>query len=187
MRLFIDLDGVVGDWVGQACKTFKIDRTDPAVHDLLKHELGIRRLIDDRDMWKTINSLGAKWWDDIQLFPWSHTLVSRLKEVGNVCFLTSPSFSASAAAGKMTWLPRNFPNTPFIITRYKEFCAGPDSILIDDHVSNIERFEAAGGHGFHFPNSEHLLNPQTDLKIEHVIDSILNDIREISSSQKITT
>ena len=49
--------------------------------------------------------------------------------------------------GKINWIDKNMPeySRRYLIGPAKQFCAGPDSILVDDSNKNIEDFAEAGG------------------------------------------
>jgi len=73
------------------------------------------------------------------------------KAVGreNVCIATSPTKCPESLAGKLEWIHDHFPkwmHRQYAITPRKHLFARADSLLIDDHSENINRFEAHGGH-----------------------------------------
>ena len=83
----------------------------------------------------------------------------------NVCITTSPTKCPESLAGKLEWIHGHFPewmHRQYAITPRKHLFARADSLLIDDHSENIERFEAHGGHAILVPrpwNPYHGIGP----------------------------
>jgi 5'(3')-deoxyribonucleotidase len=191
-RIFIDLDGVIADWVGKAVKSFGLNIKNKVVHDILNTDVrGIEQFIDTEFMWQVINDGGTEWWEDIKPFPWAKYLYDQACGLGQVCFLTQPSPHGSSSSGKAHWIQRHFNGTKnYLLGAPKEFCAGPYSYLIDDTPKKIARFDQAGGHGVLFPNSfaiahgkhgeEHLL--QSPLCGRSVVDSVISHIAQHQTS-----
>jgi hypothetical protein len=72
----------------------------------------------------------------------------------NVCIATSPTKDPDCLAGKLEWIHEHFPewmHRQYAITPRKHLFARPNSLLIDDHGENAERFEAHGGHAILVP------------------------------------
>lgn len=65
----------------------------------------------------------------------------------NVCILTAPVMTYGCLEGKRRWINQYLPQykNQFLIGKPKHFCAGPDSVLIDDSDSNTKAFRAEGG------------------------------------------
>ena len=67
----------------------------------------------------------------------------------NVCIATNPTKCPESLAGKLEWIHGHFPawmHRQYAITPRKHLFARPDSLLIDDHSDNTDRFQANGGH-----------------------------------------
>lgn len=81
----------------------------------------------------------------------------------NIILLTSPTRDPDCCAGKMEWIYAHLPkwlHRQFLMGPTKEFCARPDTLLIDDADKNVNAFTAAGGVGLLVPrpwNSKHVL------------------------------
>ena len=153
-RIFIDLDGVVADWLGKAIKTFGLNINSQIVQNALATNVrGLETLIGEEYMWNRIDSEGAAWWEAIEEFPWSQYLYSEMRKLGHVCFLTQPGLHGSSAAGKVHWIKNHFNTRNYLLGAPKHMVANRYSFLIDDSPKKIEQFNEAGGHGIEFPNA----------------------------------
>jgi len=106
-----------------------------------------------QEVFETIEGLGAKYWENLELFPWATALYNGLSEIGDVTILTSPGSWTHAGRGKLLALKRDFEIKNFILAKKKEVCAAPNAILIDDKKKNISKFREEGGWGHVWPNS----------------------------------
>jgi len=178
IRIFLDVDGVISDWMGMAIKVFNINEHDINTRKILKEEYNSLSYLTDKSIvYETINKIGTKYWEDIELFPWAKNLYSALQEEGDVCFLTSPGPWPAAAQGKINAINRDFGESKIIITQHKYYCANENSILIDDQPSNIRLFENYGGNTFLWPNQYKIIDE--DIKSEDVINNCLKNIHDL--------
>ena len=178
--IFLDIDGVIGNWLQNVCNTFDIDLNDEDLRNKLKNGEKIENYIEGGEdkMWEEIDKKGSEWWEDMELFPWSRTLRNKLKKEGKVCLLTSPPRNPEATVGKINWIKKHFKDTNnFLIGKNKYFCASPKSILIDDSEKKINKFEEAGGNIFLWPNSLEILDGK--VKIEELYKEVMEKIGKI--------
>jgi 5'(3')-deoxyribonucleotidase len=66
----------------------------------------------------------------------------------NVIILTKPTIDPDCMAGKLEWIHANVPRwmrRQFLVGPSKEFCARPDTLLVDDADKNVNKFKEAGG------------------------------------------
>lgn len=169
MKLFLDMDGVLVDFVRGTCRVHRApnpwaDGANAGDHDTVKL-FGMTPF----EFWQPIQN--HVFWALLQPTPECDAVV-RLCEraVGalNVCLLSVPCQSGGSASGKMAWIKRRLPEigSRFLIggnseapeVPPKHFCAHPDAILIDDSDANVDAFRAAGGKAILFPrpwNSRH--------------------------------
>ena len=181
MKILLDLDEVLADFVGAACTAWgttrpAVERHWPAgVWDLvppLGRALGQpltpadfgARLRDRPDFWAGLAPL-----------PWATPLLDWLTtEVGRpetVYLVTSPSLCPSSYAGKAQWVARSLgPHwlERLILTGRKELLAGYDRLLIDDREESVGRFRAAGGRGIVFPAHHNSLHAHRDDPLTYV-------------------
>lgn len=162
MRIFLDMDGVLADFMKSALElhgypTLFDEPRSKGVWDTASL-LGISA----REFWKPIDSK-EDFWSTISKTTEADELVALAeKEAGreNVCILTAPSKDAKCFLGKQVWIDRYYPqfSRRVIFATAKGFISGDDKILIDDKESNIADWEAGSGYGILVPrpwNHEH--------------------------------
>jgi len=151
MRILLDLDGVLVDFVGGACKAHSLQ--DPFDEPLASEVAGVFWLdkiweMDLNEFWEPMKD--SAFWEELDWMPDGREILEICEQaVGrdNVCLLTSPSRGSGPVVGKINWIEKNLSEYKHrnLIGTPKEFCASPDSILVDDSNRNIEDFVAACG------------------------------------------
>lgn len=164
MIAFIDLDGVVADFVGAVMIANGID---PDGFEWPSEHLGNWNLhevlgISKSKMW--LEAHRHEWWDNLTPYPGAVDFVTRLQEeMEQVYFLSSPSLDHHSFSGKAAFVGRHFPNVSsrnLILTPHKHLLAGVDRILIDDSDAQISSFWDASGNTILIPrpwNMDHRL------------------------------
>ena len=153
MTIYLDMDGVVSD----AHQAFlKAMGREDLIKDYPAGEFNVDKVagVSLTTMWRKVAAAGRKLWSRMRKMPWADELYEKLKEIGDVVFLTSPSQDPECLAGKLEWLQRFTKRKDFqdyIITARKELLAGPGTVLIDDRLENCEKFRKAGGEAILFP------------------------------------
>lgn len=154
---FIDMDGVLVDWFGGACKVFGIDRSEAwerlehGSHDLMHDVFKMSKA----EFWQRIVAEGESFWHNLELLPWAEELIKLAQANGEICILTSPSQNPKCMDGKRMWLWDHFGRD------FRSYFFGPDkfhgsrpgALLIDDHEHNIDAFicDTRGGSGLLVP------------------------------------
>ena len=160
--IFVDMDGVLCDFVGEAMRLHGATY-DEATWPRL--EWAVEKVLDVTadQLWARIEReevLGG-FWCQLQPYPW---LVSLLDLVGAFDFqfriATSPSRSSRCPGQKAAWLYEHLGIGPdrYHMGSAKHFLAGPGRILIDDNDTNCAKWREHGGTAFLFPqpwNSAH--------------------------------
>jgi hypothetical protein len=147
-KVFLDLDGVIADWLSSALKLCGFDPSDPEVqrqaarqYDFFDARVGRKKLLDK------INAAGVDFWLRLKPLPWASRLialaVSRVGS-GHVAFLSSPGKFTYAPEGKFAWVRAHF-SQPLILTEAKHLLAHPRALLVDDDVVTTQKFLAASG------------------------------------------
>jgi len=178
--VFIDIDGVLADFVGAVGKHFNkvitndmITHWDALVDDVL--QLTVEEFweeIDYQDFWLNMNPT-----------PYAAEIM-RITEKYDRCLLTSPSYRNAGA--RQAWIKKHFPKLfyegKYIITSSKHYLADQARVLIDDYDKNIDSWIDFGGFGIVFPrpwNSgrKDYLRPVMEVKkgldfIEHLPESM---------------
>lgn len=168
-RIILDMDEVLTDFVGAACKAWgttteevvknweagRWDMTAPVGRTIRGKPL------TEREFWDRINN-NVGFWEHMNETPFVQTLLNRVYyEVDkNWHIVSSPSYCATCYDGKVKYLKRTFGEkfNQFALTPHKELFAQPGVLLIDDRDSNVENFIKHGGAGIVFPahhNSKH--------------------------------
>jgi 5'(3')-deoxyribonucleotidase len=186
IRIYVDLDGVLVDWLGGACKTCKINEYNPVIRKKLKEGVSLESIIGEENMWSLIKEKGIDWWVGLKTLPWTYMLYDALCDFGyEVTMLSSPGnlykypeTFGSACAGKALWVKNHFSDAKLVLTRDKEVCATPHpvSILIDDSVKKVEKFKEYGGLAFLWPNKYKIMDGEERAKelIEKIAGIIKN-------------
>jgi len=148
VKILLDMDGVLVDFVGGACRAHGV--ADPYETAAGQGEYDMARLfgIPRGEFWEPMRC--RQFWVDLEpTDDCAAILHAVIRAVGfdNVCLLTNPCTTPEAASGKMEWIKRYLPAflDRFLIGPAKHFCAGQHTILIDDYDQNIRTFSDAGG------------------------------------------
>lgn len=154
-NIFLDLDGVLTNWVSSCVALFGrteeevISHWEPGVFDICS-SLGIT----EEEMWDKVNAAGVAYWANLPETPWARELYDGCIKIAPTYFLTKPSHDAQSLAGKLIWIHR-FTGNPkfknFLIGAPKFLCAKPGHVLIDDSDKNVDEFRDNGGIGICLP------------------------------------
>ena len=153
MVIYLDMDGVVSD----AHRAFlKALGREDLVKDYPAGEFNTYKAagVSEKAMWSAVGKAGRELWSKMRVLPWAHELYEKLSEIGDVVFLTSPTWDPESLAGKLEWLQRFTKRKDFrdyVVTNRKDLLAGPGVVLIDDRPENCRSFRAAGGRAILFP------------------------------------
>jgi 5'(3')-deoxyribonucleotidase len=159
MKIFLDMDGVLVDFVLPAMRMHGADLTseyhypDGFNWDVVGATNYIRgrdhigyyypQTVSYEDFWK---ALGFQWWSSLKPYPWAGLFIQELEKYGSVRLATSAATS-ECAAGKYTWVKKNLPQylDKLHIGCCKSDFAQDGALLIDDRDKNCDDFIAAGG------------------------------------------
>ncbi len=155
--IFLDLDGVLVDFVGGVMRWHglapkhrdEVDSWD-GIPNVLSRLLG--RPMSDADMWRTIEDVS--FWRNLEWLPLGRQLYQDLAAIVPVVIMSTPCDHAASAAGKLDWIERELPpaqRREYALTPCKHRFARPGSILVDDSGRNCDEFRAAGGRAFLWP------------------------------------
>lgn len=153
VRIILDLDEVLTDFVGGACRAWDADPKkvincwSPGVwNDLapaVSHAIGRPAPLSDDELWARLNGMGEGFWLGLKPLPWFDAVLDLVQSVTDDWFIvTSPGRSPSGYAGKAEWLRRTFgPDFDrFAVTPHKHVFAAPETLLLDDCDANCHRF-----------------------------------------------
>lgn len=177
MRIFVDLDEVLCDFVGgalavhrpyQALAELQAART-PGVWDLPSF-LGITL----EEFWEPIHAQGEQFWLGLRPLPWINSVMGPATYHDRTCqprIITTPSDNPHSYSAKIKWILRYVgpcEASTAILTHDKSQYACPDAVLIDDRDKNVQDFIDAGGQGIVFPTIGNSLWKLADDPLTHV-------------------
>jgi len=149
-RIYLDMDGVLFDFVKQLEKTTKM-----SINQWMK--------LDRKKRWDPVIA-DKKFWSD---GPW----LSEGKKLFNFVKKYNPhilsayvehAFDPNCIPGKMKWAMKNtgIPRSRInlVMRSQKKTYASPGSILIDDYEKNTKEFNAAGGTGITFKTANQTIS-----------------------------
>ena len=141
-RVFIDMDGVLSDFVGGVKKLFDVDEIDWSISsDIIQHFQ-----IPPKVFWKACD---YNFWRNLEKTFFADALVSFLgKTFGydKMCIVSKPCMSMGCMDGKRDWLQHHYPMIKkHLFGNAREYLASCDAILIDDFEKNCNKFRDNGG------------------------------------------
>lgn len=148
MKICLDIDGVLVDFVGGAAKVLGYD---PKVVTCWDYYPLIGTTEDE--FWRAIDAAGSDFWATLPEYPWCDQLVKSCDEVAPTILLTTPSKCPSSTHGKLRWMHGKFGSgfRDYLMGPKKEYCATPETVLIDDSDANCKKFREHGGRAILFP------------------------------------
>lgn len=188
--VFLDLDGVVADFIGGVRKMYENGDFLPRdLHDIdapyLKPwpeewpagEWDVCEVADisTEMLWERIAE-NKRFWSSLDYYPWAQSLVNVLGAfAAETVIATSPCRDHQCAAGKIFWL-RGLLGDPnamnFVISPHKHFLAAPGRVLIDDNDRNCDRFIEHGGEAILFPQPWNSLHGFEGDRLHYVLQRL---------------
>jgi 5'(3')-deoxyribonucleotidase len=145
--LYLDMDGVVADFNEYAARTLGVPPSQGIYPD---------------DIWNKL-AANPRLYRELKKTPYADQLVDECKDLANtkdyeLIFLTAVPKGNDvpwAFYDKVLWVQKHFESIPvhfgpFSKDKHVHCC--PGDILIDDRLSNIEEWRAAGGIAIHHDN-----------------------------------
>lgn len=152
MKIFLDMDGVIMDFVGGI---FKWYQTEGLTHEDITGWNKIVTLtceakgMTKSEFWK---GLTDEFWEGLEFLPWAEDLIALLEPYKPV-LLTSPG--SHGAGGKQAAIRKGLKqfwrDDRYLIGPAKSYVAHPEAVLIDDSEKNVDAFSEAGGRAILFP------------------------------------
>lgn len=146
-KIYLDVDGVLADF----------DRQFKNLTGLLPKEFESK--YGTEKFWEVIPKNNTSFWKEIPWMSDGKELFSYVKKY-NPTLLTAPSRHYTSKQGKREWRDEQLPGTKLILkgAKFKHEYARHDSILVDDRVDNIERWNTAGGVGILHTSTSNTIN-----------------------------
>lgn len=183
MRILLDLDEVLVDFIGGCCRAFKADLAlvlqnwTPGEWSCVGPIGKVKGFpLDDKFFWTVIHEKGEAFWADLEPLPWIEDVLDLVKSLTDDWHIVSaPSFCPTSYSGKVKWLKNYFGRgfDRFAITPHKNLFAGKDVLLIDDRESNVKNFIRAGGDGLIFPRHNNGLHTRKQDPVGHIRKMLL--------------
>ena len=163
MRILVDMDEVLADFVGGALRIHGWTRSrleqvwSPGTWSIVEL-MGLTK----EEFWAPIEQAGEGFWRCLGELPWMVDLVAWVCSQTNDWYIvTSPSHCLGAYVGKFYWLAdrlgKQEAHKRFIPTPDKHLLAKEDVYLIDDREETVRKFSRAGGIGVVFPSRHNRL------------------------------
>jgi 5'(3')-deoxyribonucleotidase len=187
MKCYLDMDGVLADFIGGACKAH--GRPYPYENESALGIWDTEKLwgISAAEFWQPIDAYD-KFWDTLDKTAEADILVDMVTGLfgrDNVAVLTAPSMDPTCVPGKRRWMQRHYPwlskKMIFASHEGKQFMAGKDTLLIDDKDSNVVEFREAGGSAILMPRHWNVRWMQAEVCLAHVQEQ-LNVIGEAANA-----
>ena len=142
---FVDLDGVLVDFVGGLAKALGSALTRHTWPDTYCLELALG-LDSPEAVWQHPNVETKDFWANLEKLQWADDLVKLAgKRRREVVFLSQGVRDPQSYGGKVMWVKQHYPKIPYLLGSQKKFVAAPGHILIDDHLDNIDAWAVRGG------------------------------------------
>jgi FMN phosphatase YigB (HAD superfamily) len=144
-KIYCDMDGVLVDF-------------DKGYLKLTGSELGGEHR-SDTDFWDPINKAGYDFWINLDWMTDGKRLWKYI-EKHNPKLLSAPSREEESRVAKHDWVNKELPGVHLILrsAKHKKDFAGPNCILIDDRIDNIQGWRDAGGIGIHHVSTKHTID-----------------------------
>lgn len=173
--IFLDIDGVLADFVGGVCQLYGRNRSDviqamePGNWDGLPDALGTT----EDEMWRRIDSAGSDFWAGLPLLPWARTLAKECEAIADVYLATTPSRYPGSLSGKLRWIKAfGTHERRYVMTPHKHLLAGPKRLLIDDKDRNVKEFWDAGGQAVLFPSKWNSVHELAGDPLQYVLNHL---------------
>lgn len=159
MKVFLDLDGVIVDFMGGLEREFNITIPVSSIYVGWREIVKLTHL-SNTAFWKRID---LDFWKNLEKTVFADQLLALVDQF-NPTILTKPTIDG--ASGKQAWIKKNmndyFSAGKYLIGPDKAAVAGPDRLLIDDNEDNVSDWLSEGGDAILVPapwNILHGTNP----------------------------
>lgn len=169
MKIALDLDGVLGDFVGATAKLLNFDPRLVNCWDYYP-KVGTTKTA----FWAAIHAQGHGFWEGIDPYPWCQTLYRSCKRVCPTQILTSPSDDIGCYSGKAAWIKKHLFLKPdeYMLGAAKHWVARPDTVLVDDSDENCRMFQEHGGHAILFPQPWNENRKLSESRMEYTLEKL---------------
>lgn len=168
--VFLDMDGVLTDFVGGVCRA--LGKTNPYPKETRDYTFW--------NAWPDISTKDVNayctfdFWQNLEWVYDGRDILKAIMDtlgLGGIYLLTKPMPNPESPTGKWLWIYDNLPvylERTIITQAPKSLLARPGTLLIDDNDENIDEFIAAGGEGTLVPRPWNRLWKQADRSSQYV-------------------
>lgn len=143
--IYLDLDGVLVDFMGPMSKFLDIPRPRPETYIKIDHR-----------QWKALRLAQPMFWHTLPTMPQADKLWQLVRPYHPSILTAAPPEWPEAATGKRAWVRRHLPKFGFhpgqqvhVVERHEKrdyaVTDGQPNLLIDDYDLNIREWRDAGG------------------------------------------
>ena len=184
ITVFLDMDGVLVDFVGGALDLFGSDLDIADARWNFPGQIGFTGG-EDPAFW---DPLGYEFWANLEWTKEGQSLLNRLETLvghNNIGLLSSPCHTEGCAEGKRAWIKKHLPQYQkhLFLGSAKHLFASRKKILVDDHDPNVENFQKYGGQSILVPrpwNSErHLTDDKGGFELNALMDKVHGTLHKI--------
>lgn len=174
MHVLLDMDGVLVNFVEGLCRA--LGKTNPYYPELAPGAAGVWNFwtllgVSVDEFWAPARN--TSFWTGLDFMPDGLEILAAVEQAAgpeNICLLSCPSGDPAAAAGKVTWIAEHLPQyrRRFLLGPAKEFCAGAESLLIDDRDDNVIAFAKRGGRMILVPRPWNSMHELRETTLQHL-------------------
>ncbi len=149
MKIYLDMDGVLCDFVGATCKLYGKCPSTVKQWNFFE-DWGF----DQDRFWAGIDEWEAAFWANLEPYYWTDELIRLVESIDpNYRICTTPSRSHHSYSGKVQWLNKfvNKPHDRVIMVKDKSQLARPGRLLVDDNDATFELWQEEGGEAILWP------------------------------------
>ncbi len=180
--VFLDLDGVLVDFIGGA---FKLHGKSVPLLDVrwgFPEQIGFTG-VNDPTFWA---GMGHDFWACLEWTPEGKQLLEGIEEFvkpEQIALMTSLCETVGAVEGKVSWVRRNLPayTRRLFVGPAKHLAAGPGKILVDDYNENVNRFVEHGGRAVMPPRPWNHRIGECDGQGGFDVSSVLDELAKLVS------
>lgn len=175
MIVFLDMDGVIVDFIGGVEKWYQVDLSKRTSFDFDYAAMDMT----GNEFWK---GLTDEFWEGLDFLPWGLELLLALEEFTPI-ILSSPA--RDNAGGKQQWLKKKLSgyhsNDRYLLGAPKWAVAGPGKVLIDDYDKHVAEWFQHGGDAVLFPRRWNNLRHMTSLTNAEKVDYVADKVKRYAS------
>jgi 5'(3')-deoxyribonucleotidase len=149
-RIFVDVDGVLADFMGQLLHNYNQKYGTNYKHADIK-DWNFGGIFHSGRKWQ--DHINHDFWVNLPLLPWAHQLVETIRATKKpYAFLTSlPNGTGTSVEDRRMWLDKHFmidpkdpPSKRMIVACRKDLVINKSDIMVDDSPDNVAAGRSVG-------------------------------------------